>query len=79
MPERSQKKLRRDPPENHEIAEESSLQTDEYNCISEKDFEDISSKVENKVSKCLRDTEHCQREILKLIENLLSQSASGLC
>ena len=71
MPERSQKrKLRRDPPEDHELAEESSLQTDENNCISEQDFEDVSSKVENKVSKRLRDTEHCQREILKLIENL---------
>ena len=74
MPERSQKrKLRRHPPpprDDHELAEVSSLQTDENNCISEQDFEDISSKVENKVSKRLRDTEHCQREILKLIENL---------
>ena len=71
MPERSQKrKLRRDPPEDQELAEESSLQTDENNCISEQDFEDISSKVENKVSKRLKDTEHCQREIPKLIENL---------
>ena len=71
VPERSKKmKLRRDAPEDHELAEESSLQTDENNCISEQDFEDISSKVENKVSKRLRDTEHCLREILKLIENL---------
>ena len=71
MPERSQKrKLRRGPTEDQELAEESSLQTDENNCISEQDFKDISSKVENKVSKRLRDTEHCQREILKLIENL---------
>ena len=36
----------------------------------EQDLEEISSKVENKVSKRLRDTERCQREILKLIENL---------
>ena len=69
-PKDLRKKLRRDPPEDHEFAEESSLQTDENNCISEQDFEYISSKVENKVSKRLRDTEHCQRDILKLILNL---------
>ena len=46
MPERSQKrKLRRDPPEAHELAEESSLQTDENNCISKQDFEDISREI----------------------------------
>ena len=74
MPERSQKrKLRRDQPEHHELAEESSLQTDQNNCISEQDFENISSKVENKVSERLRDTEHNQREILKLIENLTAK------
>ena len=71
MLERSQKrKLRIDPPDDHELAEESSLQSDENNCISQQDFEDISSKVENKLSKRLRDIEHCQREILNLIENL---------
>ena len=77
MPERSQKrKLRRDPLDDNELAEESSLQTDENNCISEQYFEDISSKVENKVSKRLRDTEHFQREILKLIENLSAKVGS---
>ena len=38
--------------------------------LSDRDFEDISSKVENRFSKRLRDTEVNQREILKLIENL---------
>ena len=54
------------------MLENSSLATDEHNCISEQDFEEISSKVENRISKRLRDTEHCQREreILKLIENM---------
>ena len=79
MPERSQKrKLRRDPPDDHELAEESSLQTDENNCTSEQDFEDISSEVENKVSKGLRDTEHCQREILKLKILLLHWNSTTL-
>ena len=62
--------LRRDLVEDSDLVENSSIQTDENICISEQDFEEISSKVENKVSKRLRDTEHCQREILKLIENL---------
>ena len=62
--------LRRDLKEDSDLVENSSIPTDENICISEQDFEEISSKVENKVSKRLRDTEHCQREILKLIENL---------
>ena len=75
MPERSQKKkLRRDPPEDQYLLENSSLPTDENNCISEQDFEEVSSKVENKVSKRPKDTEHCQREILKLIENLSART-----
>ena len=41
--------------------------------LSDRDFEDISSKVENRLSKRLRDTEVNQREILKLIENLSSK------
>ena len=54
MPERTQRrKLRRDPPEDQDLLENSN-----------------SSKVENKVSKRLRDTEHCHREIIELIENL---------
>ena len=72
---RSQKrKLRRDPAKDSDLVENSSIPTDENNCISEQDFEEITSKVENKVSKRLRDREHCPREILKVIENL---SAKG--
>ena len=41
--------------------------------LSEKDFEDISNKIENKISKHLRDTELNQREILRLIESLSSK------
>ena len=71
MPEKCQKrKLRRDPVEDSDLVESFSTPTDENNCISEQDFEEITSKVENKKSKRLRGTEHCQREILKLIENL---------
>ena len=37
------------------------------------DFEDITCKLENRMSKRLRDMEHSQREILCLIENLSSK------
>ena len=71
MPENPQKiKLRRDPVEDSDLVENSSTPTDENICFLEQDFEEITSKVENKVSKRLRDTEHCQRERLKLNENL---------
>ena len=60
MPEKSQKrKLRRDPVEDSDLVQSSSNPTDENNCISEQDFEEITSKVENKMSKRLGDTEHC--------------------
>ena len=75
MPEKSQKrKLRRGPVEGSDLMESSSIPTDENNCISEQDFEDITSKVEIKMPKRLRDTEFCQREILKLIENLTAKA-----
>ena len=66
MTEKSRKrKLRRDPGEDSDLVESSSNPTDENNCISEQGFEEITSKVENKMSKRLRDTEQCQREIFK--------------
>ena len=36
-------------------------------------FSDISNKIENRLSKRLRDTECSHREILRLIENLTSK------
>ena len=45
--------------------------------LTDRDFEDITNKVENRMSKRLRDTEHSQREILLLIENL-STNVVGL-
>ena len=42
--------------------------------LSERDFEESSNKIENKVSKRLRDTELSQREIFRLIENLSSKA-----
>ena len=75
MPEKSQKRtLRRDPVEDSDLEESSSTRTYGNNCISEQDFEEITGKVENKTSKRSRDTEHCQREKLKLIESLSAKA-----
>ena len=74
MPEKTQKrKLRSDQSTSQIDKEIASSTNDENVLLSDRDFEDISSKVENRLSKRLRDTEVNQREILKLIENLSSK------
>ena len=74
MPEKSQKrKLRSDQSTSQFDIETTSSINDENAVLSERDFEDISNKIENKISKRLRDTELNQREILKLIESLSSK------
>ena len=74
MPERSQKqKLRCDQSTSQLDEEVASSTNDENALLSDRDFEDISNKIENKISKRLRDTELNQREILKLIESLSSK------
>ena len=86
MPEKSQKrKLRSDQGTRQEEIENCNASNDENVSLSEQDFEDISNKIENRLSKRLRDTEFGQREILRLIENLaskvdnLSNSVSEQC
>ena len=74
MPEKSQKhKLRSDQSTSQFDIETASSINDENAVLSERDFEDIFNKIENKISKRLRDTELNQREILKLIESLSSK------
>ena len=74
MPEKTQKrKLRSDQSTSQLEVENFSCPNDENASLSEQDFEDITSKVENRLSKRLRDTVFGQREILKLIENLTSK------
>ena len=74
MPEKSQKrKLRSDQSTSQFDIETASSINDENAVLSERDFEDMSNKIENKISKRLRDTELNQREILKLIESLSSK------
>ena len=74
MPEKSQKrKLRSGQSTSQFDVETASSINDENTVLSERDFEDISNKIENRISKRLKDTELNQREILKLIENLSSK------
>ena len=74
MPEKSHKRiLKSDPSSGHSDVEVASLSNDENIQLSERTFEDISNKIENKISKRLRDAEFGQREILRLIENLSSK------
>ena len=74
MPEKTQKRKLRSDQSTSQIDEEIASSTNDANVLlSDRDFEDISSKVENRLSKRLRDTEVNQREILKLIENLSSK------
>ena len=72
MPERSQKRKLRSDQSTSQIDEEVASSTnDENTLLSDREFED--NKIENKISKRLRDTELNQREILKLIESLSSK------
>ena len=74
MPEKSQKrKLRSDQSSSLENAEITSQVSDENTYLTEQDFSDISNKIENRLSKRLRDAEFRQREILRLIDNLASK------
>ena len=74
MPEKTQKMKLRSDQSTSQIDEEIASSTNDENVLlSDRDFEDISSTVENRLSKRLRDTEVNQREILKLIENLSSK------
>ena len=74
MPEKSQKRnLRSDQSSSQENVEISSQASGENTCLTDQDFSDISNKIENRLSKRLRDTEFSQREILGLIENLTSK------
>ena len=53
--------------------EVTNLSNDDKLQLSERDFENILNKIENKISKRLRDAEFGQREMLRLIENLSSK------
>ena len=75
MPERSSKrKARRDSPVNSlDEPESSSMRSENAASLSDKDFTELSEKIEKSVSKRIKDAEVGQREILKMIENLTSK------
>ena len=55
------------------MVETTSSIAEENPSLQKWDFEEITNRLENRMSKRLRDTEHSQREILKLIENIPSK------
>ena len=70
----SKKRLRRNSPRETDSENGSETQqVTESSSLNEKDFDDITNRIENKFSKRLKDTELGQREILKLIEKLSSK------
>ena len=85
MPERSSKsKARRDSlTSSLGEPESSSLRTENIPSISDRDFAEISEKIEKSIGRRVKDTEVGQRELLKMIENLSSKidslSAQASC
>ena len=81
MPERSSKRKARRDSLTSSIGEleSSSLRTVNIPSISDRDFAEISEKIEKSIGRRVKDTEAGQREILKRIENLSSKidSLSG--
>ena len=59
--------------------ESSSLRTENIPSISDRDFAEISEKIEKSIARRVKDTEAGQIEILKMIENLSTKidSLSG--
>ena len=75
MPERSSKRKARRDSVSTSICEPqtSSLRTENIPSISDKDFSELSEKIEKSVCRRIKDTEVGQREILRVIENLSSK------
>ena len=75
MPERSSKRKARRESITSSVDEPecSSMRTGNVSSLSDKDFADLTEKIEKSVNKQIKDTETGQREILKMIENLSSK------
>ena len=75
MPERSSKRKARRESITSSVDEPvcSSMRTGNVPSISDKNFADLTEKIEKSVNKRIKDTETGQREILKMIENLSSK------
>ena len=79
MTEKCQKKkLRKDTPNNKVDMVTASSIVDENCCLSDQYFKDISSEIENRLSKCLRDSEHIQREILIIFKTKVDNLSNDL-
>ena len=81
MPERSSKRKARRDSVSSSLGEPEagSQRTENVPSISDRDFSEISEKIEKSVGRRIKDAETGQREVLKMIENLSSKidSLSG--
>ena len=81
MPERSSKRKARRDSVTSSLGEPeaTSLRTENVPSISDRDFSELSEKIEKSVTRRIKDAEVGQREILEMIENLSSKidSLSG--
>ena len=81
MPERSSKRKARRDSVSSSLGEPeaASQKTENVPSISDRDFSEVSEKIEKSVGRRIKDAETGQREILKMIENLSSKidSLSG--
>ena len=75
MPERSSKRKARRDSVSSSLGEPeaASQRTENAPSISDRDFSEISEKIEKSVGRRIKDAETGQREILKMIENLSSK------
>ena len=75
MPERSSKRKARRDSISSSLGEPeaASQRTENVPSISDRDFSEISEKIEKSVGRRIKDAENGQREILKMIENLSSK------
>ena len=72
MPEKSSKRKARRDSASRSLGEPqtSSMRTENIPSIFDKDFSELSEKIEKSVCRRIKDTEAGQREILRMIENL---------
>ena len=69
----SKRKTKRSSPESVQVETEAVSRTETESILSEQDFNDITNKVENSLSKKVKETSDSQREMMKILMEMKSQ------
>ena len=72
----SKRKTKRSSPENIQVETEAVSRTETESILSEQDFNDITNKVENSLSKKVKETSDFQREMMKILMEMKTQIAA---